>query len=123
MADAEQKRTLQQSLRDTWLHALGVLGSAEHEVARAALRVMESVGFASDAEGKSVAGELLARVRRNSAELEHRVDEGVKAAVARVRQPFVQEIVVLRGRVEKLQRSIDEFKRRRTDKRRSGEDK
>lgn len=116
MPDAEQKRSLQQSLRDTWLHALGVLGSAEHEVARAAHRVMESVGLAADADGKHVAGELLARVRRNSAELERRVDEGVKSAVTRVRQPFVQEIASLRGRVEKLQRSVDEFKLRRGGK-------
>ncbi len=113
MADPAEKRSLQQSLRETWLHALGVLGGAEQEATRAAQRVLESIGLAPDAEGKTLVGELMQRVRRNREAFERRVDEGVKAAVARVRQPFVQEIASLRGRLEKVQRSVEELKERR----------
>lgn len=48
--------------------------------------------------------------------LERRVDEGVRSAVARVRQPIVAEIAQLRGRVERLQRSLEELRRRREGK-------
>jgi hypothetical protein len=105
MAEPEggEKRTLQQSLRETWMGALGVLSGAEG----AAHRLLESVG----AEAK--AAELLARVKRNRELIEQRIDDGVKQAVARVRQPFVQRIADMRGRVERLQHAVDEFARKR----------
>ncbi|MSP63531.1 MAG: hypothetical protein EXR72_24945 [Myxococcales bacterium] len=114
MVDPEAKRPLQKALRETWMHALGVITGAEGEVARAAHRVLEAVGLSTDAEAKGPTRELFARFRRNRALFEQRVDEGVKAAVARVRLPLAQEIALLRGRVEKLQKSVEEFKRRRS---------
>ncbi len=114
MAEPEPKRTLQQSVRETWLSALGVISGAEESAKSAAQRVLESVGLGGSAEGKTVAGELVARVKRNRELIERRIDEGVKRAVARVRQPFVQEIATLKGRVEKLGRSVEDLKRRRT---------
>src|SRR5437867_12562027 len=111
MVDPEPKRTLQQSLREAWMNVLGTVSGVEGEAARALHRVLESVGLASDAEGKSAASELLARVKKNRELFERRVDEGVRSAVQRVRQPILQEIASLRGRVERLQRSIEEFRR------------
>ncbi len=110
MADAEQKRTLQQALRETWL---SVLGGAEEQATRAAHRLLESMGLHPGEQG--IARELAARMQKNRELIERRIEEGVKAAVARVRSPLVQEIAALRGRVEKLQRSVEEFRRRRGD--------
>jgi hypothetical protein len=110
-----EKRTLQQSLRETWMHALGAVSGAPGEVAKAAQRMLESLGLKADEAGEREGpiGELYARVKRNREALERRVDEGVRSAVQRVRQPIVQEIAQLRGRVERLQRSLEEFRRRR----------
>ena len=108
------KKSLQQSLRDTWLNAMGVLTDAETEVAKAAHRVMESVGLRPGAEGEAPANvkeavrDLYLRVRKNRDELERRLDEGVRAAVDRVNKPIAQELQSLRGRVEKLQRRVEE---------------
>jgi hypothetical protein len=115
MADTEPRKTLQQSLRETWMSALGVIGGAEGSAARAAHRVLEAVGLGGQG-ASTVAGELAERWKQNRAVIERRIDEGVKSAVARVRQPIVQEIASLRGRVEKLQRSVEELARRRAKK-------
>src|SRR6185503_18202590 len=81
-----ERKTLQQSLRETWMGALGVLSGAEHEVSRAAQRVLESMGLSGEGEHtvKDAVHDLVERVRRNRDAFERRVDEGVKAAVARV---------------------------------------
>src|SRR5262245_1500236 len=105
MADAEHKRSLQQALRETWL---SVLGGAEEQASRAAHRLLESLGLHPGDQG--VTREILARVQKNRELIERRIEEGVKAAVAQVRRPLVQEIAALRGRVEKLQRSVEEFR-------------
>lgn len=117
MTDVD-KKSLQQSLRDTWLNALGVLSDAESEVSKAAHRVMESVGLnPTDAEGKGqvkeAVRELYQRVRKNRDELERRLDEGVRAAVDRVNGPLSQELQGLRGRIEKLQHRVEELARRK----------
>jgi hypothetical protein len=52
-------------------------------------------------------------IRQLWGDLERRVDDGVKSAVARVKQPLVTEIAALRGRVERLQKSVDELRQRR----------
>ena len=52
-------------------------------------------------------------IRQMWSDIERRVDDGVKHAVQRLKQPLVVEIAALRGRVEKLQRSIDELRQRR----------
>ena len=118
------KKTLQQSLREAWLNALGVFNTAEGEIARATHRVLESLGLGGeaggggegaggDAESRSAVGELLARVRRNRDVLERRVDEAVKAAITRLRTPIDDQLSSLRGRVERLQRRVDAVTRRR----------
>lgn len=121
MTEGERK-SLQQSIRDTWLGALGVLSEAEAELGRTAQRVLESVGL-REGEGTQAAGgvretarELLDRVRRNREVLERRVDEGVRTAVARVNRPIALELANLRERVEQAQRRLEAL----TPKRRRG---
>jgi hypothetical protein len=47
-------------------------------------------------------------MKKNREELERRVDEGVKTAVARVRAPIDKELASLKERVEKLQQKVEQ---------------
>jgi hypothetical protein len=101
MADEKDKRSPLQAVRDAWMALTGVLSSAESEVQR---RFYESLGVAHDA---NLAQELVARVKKNREEFERRVDEGVKAAVAKVRAPIDKELASMKERMEKLQARIE----------------
>jgi uncharacterized protein YlxW (UPF0749 family) len=90
------------SLRDAWLALTGALSHAETEVQK---RFYETLGVSPDA---NLGVELMARVKKNREEFERRIDEGVKAAVAKVRAPIDKEIATLKERVEKLQQKIDQ---------------
>jgi hypothetical protein len=108
--DKEIKRTPISALRDAWLALTGAISSAETEVQK---RFYESLGVSPDA---NLGSELLARVRKNREEFERRIDEGVKAAVAKVRAPIDKEIASLKERVEKLQTRIEAEKQKRREK-------
>ena len=113
MSDSEAKKTLQQALKETWMSALGAVSGVEGEMHKATSRVIETLGLPRDEAGKLATGELLARVRRNTEVLEQRVDEGVRSAVHRLRQPIVIELAALRARLEKVQRAVDKLAHRR----------
>ena len=105
-----ERRSLQQSLRETWTGARGVISGAEAEATRAAHRALESVGLHVESEAQAVKDalhELVERVRKNREELERRVDEGVKAAMARVHRPLADELRELRGRIEVVQKRVE----------------
>jgi hypothetical protein len=107
MPDDKDKRTPLQAVRDVWMALTGVISSAESEVQK---RFHDTLGLPPDA---NVAQELMSRVRKNREEFERRVDEGVKAAVAKVRAPIDKEIAQLKQRVEKLQERIEAEKQKR----------
>ncbi len=104
------KRTPLSALKDAWMALTGALSSAETEVQK---RFYESLGVAPDA---NLGAELLSRVRKNREEFERRIDEGVKAAMARVRAPIDKEIASLKQRVEKLQEKVEAERQRRREK-------
>ena len=126
-----EKKTLQQSLRDTWMNALGVLNGAEAEVAKTTHRVLETMGIAPAGsepgaqlpEVKDVVREIFQRVQRNRADLERRIDDGIRSAIDRTRRPFVQDIEQIRTRVDKLQRRVEELSRRGRAKPRSSDNR
>ena len=89
-------------MRDAWLALTGVLAHAETEVQQ---RFYETLGVSPDA---NLGAELMARVKKNREEFERRIDEGVKAAVAKVRAPIDKEIASLKERVEKLQQKVEQ---------------
>jgi hypothetical protein len=103
--DKDPKRTPISTLRDAWLTLTGAISSAESEVQK---RFYESLGLQPDA---NLTAELMIRVRKNREEFERRIDEGVKAAMARVRAPIDKEIASLKQRVEKLQEKIETRKK------------
>ena len=125
MSDAEKKH-LPHLLRETWMNALGVLHGAESEVAKTAHRVLESMGIpiapaapgdegaAQLPEVKAVVREIFVKVQRNRADLERRLDEGVRATVDRLRRPFAQELDQVRARIDKLQQRVDGLRRPRS---------
>ena len=53
---------------------------------------------------------LLERLHTSQAAIERRVDEGVRAAVQRVRAPIVTELASLRERLDTLARRIDRLR-------------
>jgi hypothetical protein len=110
MADDKEKRTPLQAVRDAWMALTGVIQSAESEVQR---RFYESLGVPPDG---NLAAELMSRVKKNREEFERRVDEGVKAAVAKVRAPIDKEIASLKERVEKLGARVDAERQKRKKK-------
>lgn len=116
MTDSDRKG-LQQSMREIRESALGVISGAEAEIARLAHRVLDTVGVKGEGDAgariRDTVGELVDRVKHNRAELERRVDEGVRAAVARVGRPIADELEGLRGRLEKVQHRVEELTRRR----------
>jgi hypothetical protein len=90
-------------LQQAWMNVLGVFTSAERQIA-------EALGLNPDA---PLGAELLERVKKNREEFEKRVDEGVKAAMARVRAPLDKQVAELRARVESIQTRIEEQKQKR----------
>jgi|SRR5688572_14557822 hypothetical protein len=93
-------------LQQAWMSVLGVFSNAEH-------RMMEAFGLNPE---NPLGAEIMARVKKNTEELERRVDDGVKAAVAKVRAPIDKEIAALRTRVEELQGKIEEQRQKRKAK-------
>jgi DNA anti-recombination protein RmuC len=98
----DSKRTPLKAMRDAWMALTGALATAETEVQK---RFYESLGVPPDA---NLGAELMARMKKNREEFERRIDDGVKAAVARVRAPIDKEIASLKERVEKLQQKVEQ---------------
>lgn len=112
MADEKEstKRTPLTAMRDAWLALTGAVSAAEAEVQK---RFYETLGLQPDA---SLSTEIMGRVRKNREEFERKIDEGVKAAVAKVRAPIDREIASLKDRVEKLQQKVEADRLRRQEK-------
>jgi hypothetical protein len=109
MAEDKEKRTPLSAMRDAWLALTGAISSAETEVHK---RFYESLGLSPDA---NLGAELLTRVRKNREEFERRIDEGVKATIARVRAPIDKEIASLKERVEQLTAKVEARARRKKE--------
>jgi hypothetical protein len=88
-------------IHQAWMSVLGVFTSAEH-------KLMETLGLNPE---NPLGVEIVARMKKNREELERRVDEGVKTAVARVRAPIDKELATLKARMEKLTAKIDKRKK------------
>ena len=100
-------------LREAWLSVLGVFNQAEAEVNKATNKLFESLGVPADEKGEHhLAAEFMARMKKNREDIEKRIDEGVKAAVARVRAPIDKEIATLKTRLESLQTRFEELQKR-----------
>ncbi len=112
--DKNDSRSLQQTISELWMGVLGVINQAETEVQKASQKVIdrvnETVG-ASQEQGHKLATELMGRMRRNREEFERRIDDGVKAAIAKVRAPIDKELAQLRTRLERITQRLDRDKK------------
>ena len=88
-------------IHQAWMSILGVFTSAEH-------KLMETFGLNPE---NPLGAEIVARMKKNREELERRVDEGVKTAVAKVRAPIDKELASMKARVEQLQAKLDRRKK------------
>ena len=114
MADPKNDpRGFQHSVKEAWLSVLGVFNQAEAEVNKATNKLLESLGIPADENGEHhLAAELMARMKKNRDDIERRIDEGVKAAVAKVRAPIDKEIASLKTRLESVQARFEELQKR-----------
>jgi polyhydroxyalkanoate synthesis regulator phasin len=114
MADPKNDpRGFQQSVKEAWLSVLGVFNTAEAEVGKATDKLLESMGIPADANGeRHLTAELVSRMKKNREDIERRIDEGVKQAVARVRAPIDKEVATLKSRLEQLQTRFEEMQKR-----------
>jgi hypothetical protein len=119
MADSKNDpRGFPETIREAWLSVLGVFNQAEAEVTKATNKLFESLGVPADEKGEHhLAAEFVARMKKNSEDIEKRIDEGVKAAVARVRAPIDKEIATLKTRLESVQSRLEELQKRGRKKR------
>ena len=115
MADpkSDDPRGFQHSVKEAWLSVLGVFTTAEAEVQKATNKLLESMGIPADENGeRHLATELVARMKKNRDDIERRIDEGVKVAVAKVRAPIDKEIATVKSRLEQLQSRFEELQKR-----------
>ncbi len=108
--DKTDARSLQQSVSELWMGVLGVINQAEVEVQKASQRILDRVNErvgASTESGHKLANELIGRMRKNREEFERRIDDGVKAAIAKVRAPIDKELAQLKQRLEKIGQRLD----------------
>src|SRR4051812_13249563 len=114
MADPKNDpRGFQQSMKEAWLSVLGVFNQAEAEVGKATSKLFESLGIPADEKGEHhLATELMARMKKNREDIEKKIDEGVKATLAKVRAPIDKEIASLKSRLEQVQTRFEELQKR-----------
>jgi len=100
-------------IREAWLSVLGVFNQAEAEVNKATNKLFESLGVPADDKGEHhLAAEFMARMKKNRDDIERKIDEGVKATIAKVRAPIDKEIATLKTRLESLQTRFEELQKR-----------
>jgi hypothetical protein len=115
--DKSGKRSLEEILREAWLDALGTLERTEGELVRLGERLREAlVG------DESAVASLTSRIRQRRVELERRVDDGVRHALALVADPIRNELASLRERADLLAVRLDEQARRRARRRHGADD-
>jgi hypothetical protein len=110
--DKPGKRFLDEILREAWLDALGTLERTETELLRLGERLREA--FIGD---ESTATALMSRIRQRRVELERRVDDGVRHALAMMADPLRREIAGLRERLDLLTARLDEQAQKRSRRR------
>jgi hypothetical protein len=111
-ADHKARGQLQDAMHKTWMGIMGAFTSAEGEVHKATHRLLEALGVVDG----GIANELRARIQKNRAAFEKRIDDGVKAAVDKVRTPIERELETLRNRMTQISARLDAERQKRKKK-------
>jgi polyhydroxyalkanoate synthesis regulator phasin len=109
---ATDKATILDVVREGWNETLGKIAitreAAESAVKGTVSRLVE-LGKLTQEEAKNFTNELRLTIDKNRQELERRIDESVREAMAAVRFPKKEELDTLRERIGQLEKMIDEL--------------
>lgn len=107
--------TIQETLQKGWTDVSSTLNHFEEEAARRLRQTRELVDprQASD-EIQRVLTDFGKRMQESSENLEQRMEDSVRLVVSRVKDPLVEELSLLKNRIEKLSVRIESQHRRRS---------
>jgi polyhydroxyalkanoate synthesis regulator phasin len=109
---SNDKATILDVVREGWNETLGKIAitreAAESAVKGTVSRLVE-LGKLTQEEAKNFTNELRLTIDKNRQELERRIDESVREAMAAVRFPKKEELDTLRERIGQLEKMIDEL--------------
>lgn len=110
------RSSLSESLQRAWSEARTATASMEEELKRKLGQFLSRTGLQQGSEEVArLASDLSRRLQRNREEIERAVDETMRTAMTKVRDPLLEEIANLRGRAEKLAQRIERQVRRKKD--------
>lgn len=91
---------------DFWLTSVGMLTWGQEQTEKMVKTFIEQ-GKVNREEGKQILEELGAQVRKNQAELQKIVEEGVKSALANMQLPDMSNFFDLTKRMEELTKRME----------------
>ncbi len=100
------RRSVSDFFQHLWTQALGTVSGAEEETQKLLGRVQAMAGWSQD-EVKKQVQQFSERLTGQRREVERRLDDTVKQAVARVRVPRREEIAQLNARLDALSRRVE----------------
>ncbi len=108
----QDKASILEVVREGWNETLGKIAvtreAAESAVKGTVSRLVE-LGKLTQDEARNFTNELRSSIDKNRQELERRIDESVREAMAAVRFPKREELDTLRERIGQLEKMIDEL--------------
>jgi hypothetical protein len=102
----DARRSPREALRDTWMQLAGLVSTAED---KGVTWLLDLAGIKHE-HGGDIRAEIVAHVKKNREALEKKVDDGVRATLAKMRAPLDRELAQLKARIEKLQAKVDRRK-------------
>lgn len=114
-ADKATEASPLEVMREGFFNTIGKIAvtkdAAEAAVSRSLNRLVEKGKLTQD-EAKTFTADLRARIDRNRAEFERRVDESVSQAMTALRFPKREDLETLRERVIQLEKMIQQLEHR-----------
>jgi polyhydroxyalkanoate synthesis regulator phasin len=104
-------QSIEAAVKKAWSDASSAIGSVEEEVNRRFRQLVDKTGLSQGSEElQRVVTDVGRRLQTSGEELERRLEESVKSAVARVRAPVTEELANLRSRAEKLGQRVESLR-------------
>lgn len=98
------KKSLQEAVQKAWADAVSTLQGIEEQVGR---RFRQALDHARAEDAQRMLSDLGKKLQQNSEAVGQRIEESVKTAYARVRDPLHEELTSLRARADELGRRIE----------------
>lgn len=110
-------QSIQTALKKAWDDTSTAVGGVEDEVGRRFRVLIDRTGLAHGSEEvQRVMADLGQRFQQRSDELETKVQESVRVAISKIRDPLNEELVALKERAEKIANRVElQLKRKKPD--------